>query len=341
MRTIPRYGVSLALVFCCLAASGQDIHFSQFNASPLFLNPAFTGVNSGNYRLVANYKAQWTQLAPYNTVAASFDMNILKKSERANFGGMGMMLYTDKAGDSELRTTQANLYLSYTVLLNKKGTQSISTGITGGVGHRSINTANLTWNAQWEEFQGYVDNPPNGETLAETKVVYPDIGAGILWNYVKKKQNLNVYLGGAVSHINMPSISFINDNREKLYIKAALHGGGHFRLSKQVFILPSFMYLNQGPHNQFNVGFLVKIKKSIMPKDKTSFYIGGWYRLKDALILNVRADVGNFNIGFSYDINLSGLTPASNANGGPELSLIYSGIFPKKKEHIIFCPPIL
>ncbi len=339
MRRMTKHALVLALSLISLLAVGQDIHFSQFNSAPLLLNPALAGVNGGNYRLVANYKTQWTQLAPYNTVAASYDMNMFKHSERANFGGMGIFFFTDKAGDSELRTTQVNLNLSYTMILNRKGTQSITPGIMGGVGYRTINYANLTFDNQFAG--GFDPDIPNNENFATNKVVYPDVGAGILWNFVKKQKNLNVYAGGSVAHLNMPNLSFMEERDEKLYIKSTFHGGAHVGISKQVFILPSFMYLNQGPHNQFNFGALVKIRKSTLPTDQTAFYIGGWYRLKDALILNARVDIGSFNIGFSYDINLSGLTPASNTNGGPELSVIYTGVFPNKKNSIVYCPPML
>jgi len=334
-----KHAILLTLILSSLASIGQDIHFSQFNSAPLLLNPALAGVNAGNYRFAANYKTQWTKLAPYNTVAASYDMNMFKHSKRANFGGLGIFFYTDKAGDSELRTTEVQVDLSYTVMLDKKAKHSMSTGIMGGIGHRAINYANLTFDSQ---FDGSGYNPALGtnESFDTDKILYPDLGAGILWNFVRNEK-LNFYAGGSVWHLNMPNLSFMNERDEKLYIKYTLHGGSYIGLSKQVFLLPSFMYLNQGPHNQFNFGSLVKIRKSLIPSDNTSFYIGGWYRLKDALILNARVDVGHFNIGFSYDINLSGLTPASNTNGGPELSLIYTGFFPSKKNSIVYCPPML
>ncbi|HXH20180.1 MAG TPA: type IX secretion system membrane protein PorP/SprF, partial [Chitinophagales bacterium] len=139
MRRMQKYTLLLALFLISLAAIGQDIHFSQFNSAPLLLNPALAGVNAGNYRLAANYKTQWTGLAPYNTFAASYDMNMFKHSRKANFGGFGIFFFTDKAGDSELRTTQVNLNLSYTVMLNKRATHSLTSGIMGGLGFRSIN----------------------------------------------------------------------------------------------------------------------------------------------------------------------------------------------------------
>jgi len=42
------------LLFALMQVRGQDIHFSQYNMSPLNLNPAFTGSFDGDYRAGGN-----------------------------------------------------------------------------------------------------------------------------------------------------------------------------------------------------------------------------------------------------------------------------------------------
>ena len=336
MRRLLRNVTVLITLAVSFTLSAQDLHFSQFNSAPLLLNPALTGVNGCSYRFAANYKTQWTNLAPYNTIAASYDMALFNEKPKSNFGGIGVSFFSDRAGDSELSTNQVNLSLSYTVLLNKRGTQSLSSGIFGGVGQRSINYSKLTFDSQFGS-NGFDQNRPTLENFNRDKLVYGDIGAGFLWNYNQNEKN-NYYAGFSVWHLNQPNRSFFDSQDETLYIKFTVHGGGHFAMSQQVALLPSFMILSQGPHQEYNLGTLIKIKKSIMPNENTAFYFGGWYRVLDAFILNARVDFGNFNIGFSYDLNLSKLTPASNLNGGAELSLIYTGCFPNKKNQARYCP---
>lgn len=336
---LKKYSIVLVFLISGIKSFAQDIHFSQFNAAPLLLNPALAGVNSGNYRFAANYKNQWNGLAPYNTFAASFDVNLFKHGPRANFGGIGLFFFNDRAGDGNLSTTQVNLNLSYTVMLNKRGTQSLTTGIVGGIGHRSVDFSAFIFDSQYGA-NGPDQSLPSGENLTNNKLLYPEVGAGVLWNFVKNDK-LNFYAGGSAVHLSQPNLSFFKTRDEKLYIKFTVHGGGYIGLHEQVYLLPSFLYMNQGPHNQVNIGTLVKIKKSALPSEKISFYLGGWYRVLDAVILNARVDIGSINIGFSYDINLSGLTPASNANGGPEVSVIYTGTFPSKKQQVKYCPPML
>jgi hypothetical protein len=73
----------LVVIFCTLsvlATKAQDPHFSQFFASPLTLNPAFTGKFDGLWRLAANHRDQWPSIPKaYVTSTASLDFPILKR----------------------------------------------------------------------------------------------------------------------------------------------------------------------------------------------------------------------------------------------------------------------
>ena len=68
------------MVVSSITMYAQDVHFSQFYQTPLFVNPALTGAFSGNQRLILNYKDQWTSFgSPFKTYAFQFDASILKK----------------------------------------------------------------------------------------------------------------------------------------------------------------------------------------------------------------------------------------------------------------------
>lgn len=327
--------VLLLLAVSCFDSFGQDIHFSQFNAAPLQLNPALTGVNGCDYRVAANYRSQWAGVGKFNTVAASFDMAVLRKTAKSNYGGIGISLFNDRAGDLSLSTTQVNLSASYTILLNQNGSQLLTAGLVGGIGYRTIDYSKLTTDSQFGD-QGFDPNLGTGEDLSNNSKIYADVGAGFLWS-LTVNQNNNVYAGVGVTHINQPNLSFMGDRNEKLFLKVIIHGGGHFKLSNRIALQPSFLIMNQGPHQEYTMGTFVKMKKSLVPSDKMAFYAGAWYRVKDALILAARVDVAGLNIGFSYDLNVSKLTRATKLNGGPEISLVYVGCF-KKKNNTVYCP---
>ena len=50
----------ILVMFFCLSFLGkaQDIHFSQFNETPVILNPALS-CTAYDTRIIANYKNQW------------------------------------------------------------------------------------------------------------------------------------------------------------------------------------------------------------------------------------------------------------------------------------------
>jgi len=71
-----------------------------------------------------------------------------------------------------------------------------------------------------------------------------------------------------------------------------------------------------------------------------TFFLGGHYRLDDAVIAAVGMDYKNFRAGISYDINTSSLQDASGGKGGLEISLVYTGcILPViPKSYVMPCP---
>ena len=71
--------------------------------------------------------------------------------------------------------------------------------------------------------------------------------------------------------------------------------------------------------------------------------LGIWTRHEDGtlhMLVGDHADWNGLNFGFSYDLNISKLTPATNLNGGPEISLIYNGCLPNKKNQSVYCPAL-
>ena len=110
--------INLMIVFGMLIGSNifgqQDVHFSQFYASPLTLNPANAGIFDGDLRMTANYRSQWgTVSKAYSTMAASVDMPVLKKLKGGMFG-FGINFFKDQAGDSKPYSVLCTILLADT-----------------------------------------------------------------------------------------------------------------------------------------------------------------------------------------------------------------------------------
>src|ERR1700749_2248549 len=104
----------VCIVFLAASASAQDPHFSQFFASPLTLNPAFTGKFDGSLRLIANYRNQWPSIPnAYITEAGSVDFSILRTKMGNNVLGVGFSGLSDQSGNGALKLNYGSLSLSF------------------------------------------------------------------------------------------------------------------------------------------------------------------------------------------------------------------------------------
>ena len=149
----------------------QDIHFSQFNNSPLNLNPALIGDFNGEFRFVGNQRTQWSSVtAPYTTFSISADAKQVFDSPI----GAGFSIYNDETGDSDFRTTQIGLGGSYMIYL-KDSSQTLTFGLQPVFVQRSINYNKLQFDNQ---YNGAVfdANLSNGENFGNSgKVISTSI----------------------------------------------------------------------------------------------------------------------------------------------------------------------
>ena len=100
----------LLSTFNCIA---QDIHFSQFTMTPMLLDPSQAG-KGNDQRAIINYRNQWSSVAtPFKTYGFSYDTHFNKQQKKDNFFGLGLSVYSDKAGDINLGLTTLNISLAY------------------------------------------------------------------------------------------------------------------------------------------------------------------------------------------------------------------------------------
>ena len=72
---------------------------NQIGDSTLLLNPALAGMNTCDYRVYANFRAQWFTLSggnTYRTFAGGGDMSIGKVTKYNSFAGIGLSFFSDQ-----------------------------------------------------------------------------------------------------------------------------------------------------------------------------------------------------------------------------------------------------
>jgi len=319
----------------CSVLQAQDIHFSQHFNAPMYVNPSFNGLSPGMSRVSLNTKNQWLAAkSPYQSFLACFDNSWKIKKSSPSFFSTSALLYYDVAGDGNFSTAQFSPSIAYTFLLNKSFNSLLSFGVQPGIVQRSLDVSKLRFDAQ---YNGYFYDPTlsTNEILDNQTFIYPDITVG---GYYINFFDMNTYAGGGVSlsHMNKPIVSMKNTNEIRLYPKLTIHGEARVYLKNNVF-LPTFYFSKQGPHNEVLIGgriVLNQINVSAIDQNilfRKNFLLGLYYRGMDALIIYAGAEFQNYNIGISYDMNLSRYTPASRMRGGIGISAAY--VWQKSRRH--------
>jgi len=89
-------GLFIILLLVVRIGFGQDPHFSQFYAAPLYLGPSFAGAGE-NTRIMTNYRDQWPKM-PGVFVTYSFSADHYMPDLNSGFG---LFVMKDQAGDGK------------------------------------------------------------------------------------------------------------------------------------------------------------------------------------------------------------------------------------------------
>lgn len=331
--------IAVLLLGASLKAAAQDPYFTQFLASPLYLNPAYAGT-SEQQRFTLINRIQWPS-APqaFTTYGFSYDLNIPVLRS-----GIGFLATTDKAGSVGLRTSTLQMMYSYKIQVQDRFI--ISPAIGMGVSFRGIDRSALLFGDQFDfsdPNQGLSGDP--ALLLLDPNTSYYDVSTGILI------YNERAWFGASAYHINTPNQSLLGE-QSALPIRYSVHAGFQIRLANNIFdksripvLAPAVTYRRQENFDQLDIG-------------ASFFYnpimVGLYYRglpllqnvLKndsnDGASLMVGVRFQQLMVGYSYDITLSDLGPGSG--GAHEISLVYQFAYHstgKKKYKPIPCPSFL
>ncbi|MFT3676466.1 MAG: PorP/SprF family type IX secretion system membrane protein [Chitinophagaceae bacterium] len=328
------------LTVCALlttTAKAQDPNFSQFFASPLTLNPALTGKFDGVMRFAANYRNQWPSINnAYTTMTASLDMGIMKNRvpEYDQFG-IGIMAYSDKAGNGALNSNYLGLSVAYHKALDENGYHQLGAGFQGTYMNKRLNTEKLTFQDQLTPM-GFTGVTRESFSSQQVNLHYFDLNAGIIYNGSTNGYN-NFYLGASMYHINRPKETFQKGDF-LLNSRVTIQGGAKIPVGTYNSLHVAANHSIQAKARNTMLGGAFCLNVNNDEDNPTNFYIGSWYRFQDALIPYVGLEFGEWHFGTSYDVNTSALKAASNSRGGVEVSLIYVKKYTDPNMKKLNCP---
>jgi type IX secretion system PorP/SprF family membrane protein len=319
-------------------AKAQDGHLSMYDAAPISLNPAMTGVFNADWRLHAQYRTQWKSVnyKPYTTALISFDAPVKK-------WGFGGQISNFRAGIGNYNVLQGLVSAAYTTSIDQSKNHNISFGVQAGLTQKSVEYQLLSYNNQYStnnggEFNTSVD--PN-ESISNQRLIVPAVNAGILYFFAKQQSRLNPFVGVSAFNLTEPQETFTNVSN-KLPMRFYGHIGTRINITETFYLLPKALYMRQREFEEITFA----VDAGYYMKGSDFYLLGGIvYRnsgaftnsLSDAMVITLGAKMDSFVAKIGYDINISSLSTVSNGRGGFEISFTYMKQKKKPKTEKI-CP---
>lgn len=289
-------GLSVKLLF------SQDVHFSQFDAAPLYYNPALAGLMKCDNRFIGNYKGQWKT---YQTIMLSYDQPIKDFSLLGGQIGIGGLINADYAGETTYGNTMIKLLPAFHK--NISDVMVLSVGLDLMLNHNGVDESKIM-------FPGQID-PTTGESavgtdLEKTGRVYGDVGLGINAQF-KLREDIPLNTGITFNRLaGSGGGGFASTEVPTNYRRYSLNANAEYPLNSKITLLPSIIYLNQKKYHEINFGSFGKFSVGGTTPMFDALYVGAWYRVKDAVIFGIAADrkisaKWTLNFGLSYDLTVS------------------------------------
>ncbi len=305
--------------------NAQEIHFSQFYSTPIITNPANTGTSDNDFRIANNYRNQWASIGvPFNTLYVSLDKKLSISNQMFGIGGF---VIHDQSSVYNLSANEFLFSLSYSKFINN---QQFVVGLQPGFVFKSYNSNGLTFGTQFDQVaQIFNTNLPSLENNLTGSTQYFDMNVGALWRAFIK--NIMPTVGFSVSHIIRPIETFSTaSNGTRLPMKLTFNSQVYIPITSKVDLTPSMLYGNTPGANELLLGAIEGYSFNNFSIPVKKVYAVNMFRLNpmrdiDAFILGGGVKFDKFDIGITYDINISPLNNVSNFNGAFEISLIYTG----------------
>lgn len=328
--TMLRKYILLVMMLPALTIKAQDFHLSMYDAAPLFLNPAMTGLIDTKMRGHLHFRNQWNAVAykPLTTALVSFDM----PKGKWGFGGQ---ISNMRAGFGNYNVLEVLGSASYAVPIDEKKYHSLSFGLQAGFTQKRIEYQVLSFDSQWTTANGgsFDKSTSSGENFSGNVQFQEAVNFGALYYYGKQQTRVNPFVGFSAFNLTKPKESFTGANN-RLPRRYYYHAGVRVNISEILYVIPKVLVYAQSRIVQetyaVDAGYYFKGEK---------FYaLAGYiFRNRDASIFYAGLKKDNYIFKLSYDFNVSGLRGVTKTRGAYEISLTWMGKKTKNTE-VKQCP---
>ncbi|MCL2167600.1 MAG: PorP/SprF family type IX secretion system membrane protein [Lentimicrobiaceae bacterium] len=305
---------------------GQEAHFSQFYANPLYMNPAFAGtMNCPRFSL--NFRDQYPSIpGNFLTFSGSYDQHFHKIRS-----GIGLLVSADIAGGGIMSSYNIGAIYNFRVKITHNF--NLQLALQGGYLSNALNWNKLKFASELIEMFPHTYSFEDQLKKSQFDAAFGFVGYTPF-----------LYFGFAMHHLFPVQISFIRSSNDKFKTewipKLTAHIGGKITIQQKVkrennfgdiFLHPNIIFISQGDFHYLHEGFYFNFYP---------FTIGTWLRHNfkslDALIVTCGIEYKFLRIGYSYDFTLTQLV---RTGGAHEVSLQFiipcendQNVSPKKKK---------
>jgi type IX secretion system PorP/SprF family membrane protein len=293
-------------IFFSLSSSigrAQTPYNSQGFMSTQYFNPATVGFGMNN-RFQSFFRTQYAGVGdPFYTTGAAVDFGFFKSNENPNNSfGYGIQAVSEKVLNGILQTNSISNSLAYRIFFNEKQSSYFALGIGYSILTRTLDASLLSFGDQY--YSGRLFNPSSLEAISKYPTKYTT-NAGFMYGYQSEKSYFQI--GASEFLVNRTTNTIITNEPNQNYQFLALFNL-EYQLADNKTLIFHADYQNRLEKEFFYTGAAVGVP---LNNEMNRFYIGCFYRTKDALIPYLGLMYNRYKLGLTYDIYSNSLTSSN------------------------------
>jgi len=272
-----------------------------------FFNPATSGFGVNN-KVQTIFRTQYEGVgSAYRTIGIAADVALLRKNnfDKNNIIGLGVQAVSEQVLDGILQTNAVTLSLANRLFLNENKRSNIALGISITFITRTIDASKLTFGDQFNS--GRLFNAKSLEVINATPSKFSS-NVGLL--YTLSNEQTLFQLGGSLFYINRSATVQALEKFEQSY-QTLVQINFEKRIWEYNTIAFHADYQNRFENEFIYAGAVLGIPMNTKGENYDRFYIGCFYRTKDAIIPYVGLMYKKHKFGLSYDVYQSKMALSS------------------------------
>lgn len=317
------------------ALNAQHTLFTQYDRAGFMSNPAWV-VTESQMRGTFLYRNQhYGNGLSLSTSTLDLRLPFVHNEGEMPFAGLALSAMNDQAqGDATYNYNRVTASFAYAISLFEG--HQLALGVQSAFSQKSLSFSGFTTGSQWVPNYGFNPAASQGESFIDQNAEVFRLSAGLLWYFNEEgSQTMKYYAGISAFNMNRPKEIFIDDMQPALPIRYMAFAGAYL-MPVQQWDLSAEVLFQQVTSNQV-VGagpvltYRFEDSNPFNPISSGELRLFARYMSSNTLSAGIRLAQKNYDVGFSYDLNMN----RDQVMGAYEVSIsLFKPIGRKKKQQI-------